>query len=61
MALGRCFRTILGVNRGNWFGPVMNPAVTARKNVLGAGYPMQKWTNRTYLGLSWMATAFAST
>ncbi len=61
IALGRCLRTILGVKRGNWFGPVMNPDVTARKKVDGAGYPMQACTNRTYVALSCMATAFAST
>jgi hypothetical protein len=46
-ALGMYFRTIFGVSRGNWLGAVMNPAVTARRKVDGAGYPKLAWMNWT--------------
>ncbi len=37
MALGMCLRTIFAVRRGNWCFPVMYPAVTSLKKVVGDG------------------------
>ena len=37
---GMCFRTMVGVSRGNWLGPDKYPLRTACRNVVGGGLPM---------------------